>query len=158
MGGFSHCASPNSVRRKTDLKKSCCSKNRAQSWRPSRGRASGLGSRVRSDCQQDDRALELCWGGGCIWRASFFLAVLCGLWDLSSLTRERICALCERLLLLAMNDAGILGLWRRRIQSGPVTKLHHSELLCNQVLLKYKRDRESFWRRHQRWAERVPPC
>ena len=26
----------------------------------------------------------------------------------------------------------------------PVTRLDHSELLCNKVLLKYKRDRESF--------------
>ena len=30
--------------------------------------------------------------------------------------------------------------------------------LCNKVLLKYKRDRESFWHRHQKGAERVPPC
>ena len=27
---------------------------------------------------------------------------------------------------------------------GPVTRLDHSELLCNKVLLKYKRDRQSF--------------
>ena len=27
---------------------------------------------------------------------------------------------------------------------GPETRLDHSELLCNEVLLKYKRDRESF--------------
>ena len=33
-----------------------------------------------------------------------------------------------------------------------------SELLCNKVLLKYKGDRESFWHRHQKGAERVPPC
>ena len=36
-------------------------------------------------------------------------------------------------------------------------KLDHSELLCNKVLLKYKRDRESFWDRHQKRAERVSP-
>ena len=39
-----------------------------------------------------------------------------------------------------------------------VTRLHHSELLCNKVLLKYKRDRESFWHRPQKGAERVPHC
>ena len=27
---------------------------------------------------------------------------------------------------------------------GPVTKPDHSELLCDKVLLKYKRDKESF--------------
>ena len=41
---------------------------------------------------------------------------------------------------------------------GPETRLDHSELLCNKVLLKYKRDRESFWHRHQKGAERVPRC
>ena len=30
--------------------------------------------------------------------------------------------------------------------------------LCNKVLLKYKGDRESFWHRHQKGAERVPAC
>ena len=40
---------------------------------------------------------------------------------------------------------------------GPVTRLDHSELLCNKVLFKYKRDRESFWDRHQKGAERAPP-
>ena len=38
----------------------------------------------------------------------------------------------------------------------PVTSLDHSELLYNKVLLKYKRDRESFWHRHKKGAERVP--
>ena len=37
-------------------------------------------------------------------------------------------------------------------------RLDRSELLCNKVLLKYKGDRESFWHRHQKGAERVPPC
>ena len=31
-------------------------------------------------------------------------------------------------------------------------------VLCNKVWLKYKGDRESFWHRHQKGAERVPPC
>ena len=38
----------------------------------------------------------------------------------------------------------------------PVTRLDHSELLCNKVLLKYIRDRENFQHRHQKGAERVP--
>ena len=50
-------------------------------------------------------------------------------------------------------DARILGLQRRRIQSRASDKL-----LCNNVLLKYKRDRESFWHGHQKAAERVPTC
>ena len=37
------------------------------------------------------------------------------------------------------------------------TRLDHSKLLCNKVLLKYKRDREGFWHRYQKGAERVPP-
>ena len=41
---------------------------------------------------------------------------------------------------------------------GPEMRLDHSELLCNKVLLKYKGDRESFWHRHQKGVERVPPC
>ena len=40
----------------------------------------------------------------------------------------------------------------------PVTRLDCSELLCDKVLLKYKRDRQSFWHRHQKGAERMPPC
>ena len=30
--------------------------------------------------------------------------------------------------------------------------------VCDKVLLKYKGDRESFWHRHQKGAERVPAC
>ena len=41
---------------------------------------------------------------------------------------------------------------------GPVMRLDRSELLCNKVLLKYKRDRESFRHRHQKGAKRVPPA
>ena len=40
----------------------------------------------------------------------------------------------------------------------PETRLDYSKFLCNKVLLKYKRDRESFWHRHQKGAERVTPC
>ena len=41
---------------------------------------------------------------------------------------------------------------------GPETKLDCSELLCDKVLFKYKRDRKSFWQRHQKGAERIPHC
>ena len=41
---------------------------------------------------------------------------------------------------------------------GPVTRLDCSELLYNKVLLKYKRDGEGFWHKHQKGAERVTPC
>ena len=41
---------------------------------------------------------------------------------------------------------------------GPEMRLDCSEILSNKVLLKYKGDRESFWHRHQKGAERVPPC
>ena len=39
---------------------------------------------------------------------------------------------------------GLLASGREKFSVGPVTRLHWSELLCNKVLLKYKRDRESF--------------
>ena len=39
---------------------------------------------------------------------------------------------------------------------GPVRRLDLSGLLCSKVSLKYKRDRESFWHRAQKGAERVP--
>ena len=48
----------------------------------------------------------------------------------------------ERLLL--NYDAGILGPRGEEFNLGPETRLDHSELLCNKVLLKYKGDRESF--------------
>ena len=41
---------------------------------------------------------------------------------------------------------------------GPEMRLDCSELLCNKVLLTYKGERESFWHRRQKGAERVPPC
>ena len=61
----------------------------------------------------------------------------------------------ERLLL---NDKiqGFLASGRDEFNPGPETRLDRSELLYNKVLLKYKGDRESFWHRHQKGAERVP--
>ena len=54
-------------------------------------------------------------------------------------------------------DTRILGL-QRRIQSGVRDKAWSLRAFGNKVLLKYKGDRESFWHRHQKGAERVPRC
>ena len=63
----------------------------------------------------------------------------------------------ERLLL---NDQtpGFLASGGDKFSPGPETRLDRSKLLFNKVLLKYKGDRESFWHRHQKGAERVRPC
>ena len=39
---------------------------------------------------------------------------------------------------------GFLGSGGEEFNPGPVTRLDCSEFLCNNVLLKYRRDRESF--------------
>jgi len=39
---------------------------------------------------------------------------------------------------------GFLASGGEESKPGPVRRLNHSELLCDKVLLKYKRDRESF--------------
>ena len=52
---------------------------------------------------------------------------------------------------------GFLASRGEEFNPGPEMRLDRSELLCNKVLLKYKRDRESFWHRHQKGAERVSP-
>ena len=51
---------------------------------------------------------------------------------------------------------GFLASGGEEFNLGPVMRLDRSELLCNKVLLKYRRDRESFWHRHQKGTERVP--
>ena len=53
---------------------------------------------------------------------------------------------------------GFLASGREEFNLGPGTGLDHSELLCNKVLLKHKGERESFWHRHQKGAERIPTC
>ena len=63
----------------------------------------------------------------------------------------------ERLLNHAKTP-GFLAPRGEEFNPGPETRLDHSELLCNKVLLKYKGDRESFWHRHQKGAEKVHPC
>ena len=50
----------------------------------------------------------------------------------------------ERLLLNYTKTPGFLALRGEEFNLGPETRLDHSELLCNKVLLKYKGDRESF--------------
>ena len=62
----------------------------------------------------------------------------------------------ERLLL--NHDTGILGPEGKEFNPGQESRLDRSELFCNKLLLKYKGDRESFWHRHQKGTERVPPC
>ena len=64
---------------------------------------------------------------------------------------------CERLL-LNEKTPGFLASGGEEFNLGPETRLDHSELLCNKILLKYKGDRERFWCRHQKRAERVPPA
>ena len=60
-------------------------------------------------------------------------------------------------LLLNEKTPGFLAS-REEFNPGPEMRLDHSEFLCNKVLLKYKGDIESFWHRHQKGAEKVPPC
>ena len=47
-------------------------------------------------------------------------------------------------LLLNKKRPGFLASGGEEFNPGPETRLDHSELLCNRVLLKYKGDRESF--------------
>ena len=54
-------------------------------------------------------------------------------------------------------DFGAVELKKKK-NPGPETRLDCSELLCNIVLLKYKGNRESFWHRHKKGTQRVPPC
>ena len=57
---------------------------------------------------------------------------------------------CEQWMVL-----GCLASGGEEFNSGPESRLDHSELLCSTVLLKYQRDRESFLHRHQQGTERV---
>ena len=49
----------------------------------------------------------------------------------------------ERLLLNHTKTPGFLAPRGEEFNPGPETRLYRSELLCNKVLLKYQRDRES---------------
>ena len=57
---------------------------------------------------------------------------------------NRLIVANERLLLNHANTPGFLAPGEEEFNPGPETRLDHSELLCNKVLLKYKGDRESF--------------
>ena len=61
----------------------------------------------------------------------------------------------ERLLL---NDKtpGFLASGGDEFNPGPETRVDRSEFLCNQLLLKYKRDGESFSHRHQKGQKSTP--
>ena len=50
----------------------------------------------------------------------------------------------ERLLLNHAKTPGFLAPGGEEFNPGPEMRLDHSELLCNKVLLMYKRDRDSF--------------
>ena len=50
----------------------------------------------------------------------------------------------ERLVLNHVKTPGFLAPGGEEFNPGPETRLDHSELLCNKVLLKYRGDRESF--------------
>ena len=50
----------------------------------------------------------------------------------------------ERMLLNHSKTPGFLASGGEEFNPGPETRLDHSELLCDKVLLKRKRDRESF--------------
>ena len=50
---------------------------------------------------------------------------------------------------------GFVASGREEFNLGPEMRLHHLELLCNRVSLKYSMDRESFRHRHQKGKERV---
>ena len=57
-----------------------------------------------------------------------------------------------KFLALSLKDRLLLG------YSEEMTPYAHINVFFfNKVLLKYKRDRESFWHRHQKGAERIPP-
>ena len=53
-------------------------------------------------------------------------------------------ALARKVVVEPQKMPGFLASGGEEFNPGPETRLDHSELLCNRVLLKYKRDRESF--------------
>ena len=63
----------------------------------------------------------------------------------------------ERLWLWACVTLGFMTSERISIQ-GQRQVLTIQSFLCGKVSLKYNRDRESFWHRHQKGTERVPAC
>ena len=90
-------------------------------------------------------------------------------WDEARLNSELAPDSCAEWLLQTKRWASYIFLWKvvaepwkmpgflasrgDEINLGPEMRLDRSELLCNKVLLKYKKDKESFWHRHQKGAE-----
>ena len=70
--------------------------------------------------------------------------MVAGITDLMDMSLSKLRELVERLLLNHAKTPGFLAPGGEEFNPGPETRLDHSELLCNKVLLKYKGDRESF--------------
>ena len=94
--------------------------------------------------------------------------VICLMWDCTFIeVRNRkskaekggiqTSAMCWKVAAEPWKSLGFLASGGEEFNPVPQTRLDCSELLCNKDLLKYKRDRENFWHRHQKGAERVPP-
>ena len=58
---------------------------------------------------------------------------------------------------LMVNNVGFVISEEEDLAVGPGTGLITQELLCSRVLLKWKRDRESFWHRYQKGDRECPP-
>ena len=91
-------------------------------------------------------------GGGGVWWADVYGVTQSRTW-LKWLSSSST----ESLLLWAMNDARILGLQRRGIWFRASDEAWLLRAFCVLKLLKHKRDIESFWCRHQKGTERMPP-
>ena len=55
-----------------------------------------------------------------------------------------------------VNDVGFMISEEKDLALGPETKLDHSGLFCGRSLFTVKRDRESFWLRHQEGVKSAP--
>ena len=69
--------------------------------------------------------------------------------------KERQCQECSnywKVVVELKKTPGFLAPGGEEFNPGSETRLDRSELLCNQVLLKYQGDRESLWHRHQKGA------
>ena len=97
------------------------------------------------------------WAHGCSllflpsWNLKMYLSP-------GSESSHLLCFWCWKVVAEPRKTPGFLASRGEEFSPGPETRLDCSGLLCNKVLLKYKRERESFWHRHHKGAERVPPC
>ena len=69
--------------------------------------------------------------------------------------RNKLLELDESLFVNHEKMLGFVVSGREEFNLGPEMRLHHSELLCNIVSLKYSMDREGFRHRHQKGEKRV---